>query len=86
VKEEGIYKDGIKKDVWTSRNENGQKLSDKIYNNGFEIERTEWSYYENGKKKFEENYKDGKKDGLMTIWWPNGQLYSEETWKDGNPL
>ena len=29
------------------------------------------------------NYKKGKKDGLFTIWWDNGQKHSEGTYKDG---
>ena len=41
------------------------------------------SFYENGQKKLEINYKDGKKDGLWCIWLPNGQKWLESTYKDG---
>ncbi len=30
--------------------------------------------YENGLKKSEGNFKDGKKDGKYTYWWLNGQI------------
>ena len=31
----------------------------------------------------EEIYKDGKEDGLWTVWYENGQKVSEGTYKDG---
>jgi len=40
-------------------------------------------YYENGQKKWEGTYKDGKEDGLWTYWDENGQKKSEITYKDG---
>ena len=36
-----------------------------------------------GKKEFEGSYKDGKKDGLWTDYYENGQKRSVETYKDG---
>ena len=39
--------------------------------------------YENGEKKLEGSYKDGKKDKLLTVWYENGQKMSEKTYKDG---
>ena len=39
--------------------------------------------YENGEKKLEGSYKDGKEDGLWTYWTENGQKRLEGTWKDG---
>ena len=36
-----------------------------------------------GMKKSEGSYKNGKKDGLWTLWYLNGQKYREETYKDG---
>ena len=44
---------------------------------------TKYSYYENGQKKWEENYKDGKLDGKYTAWDENGQKKWEENYKDG---
>ena len=39
--------------------------------------------YENGQKKSEGNFKDGKKDGKRTSWNENGQKEVEENFKDG---
>ena len=41
------------------------------------------TYYENGQKQAEENYKDGKRDDLDTSWYDNGQKGSEVNYKDG---
>jgi len=40
-------------------------------------------YYSSGKKKFETNYKDGKKNGLETFWSENGQKWFEGNFKNG---
>jgi len=40
-------------------------------------------YWDNGQKSSEENYKDGKKDGVWTQWFENGQKESEENFKNG---
>ena len=42
---------------------------------------TEW--YENGQKRSEETWKDGKLNGKTTIWYENGQKEHEGTSKDG---
>ena len=39
--------------------------------------------YENGQKKVEGTWKDGKEEGLMTRWHENGQKEAEGTFKDG---
>jgi antitoxin component YwqK of YwqJK toxin-antitoxin module len=41
----------------------------------------ETTYYENGGKQSEKNYKDDKQDGLWTSWYENGQKKDEITWK-----
>ena len=41
------------------------------------------SWYENGQKEREENYKDGELDGLFTRWDQNGQKRTKQTYKDG---
>ena len=41
------------------------------------------SWYENGLKKYERTYKDGKEDRLHTEWYENGQKKEEGTYKDG---
>ena len=40
-------------------------------------------YYENEQKFVEENYKNGKKDGLKTGWMSNGQKWFETNYKNG---
>ena len=40
-------------------------------------------YYENGQKRSEVTYKDGKEDGKWTEWYENGQKWYEATLKDG---
>jgi antitoxin component YwqK of YwqJK toxin-antitoxin module len=42
----------------------------------------ELDFYENGQKKFEGNYKDGKMDGLFVGWHDNGKKGWEVNWKD----
>ena len=39
-------------------------------------------FYENGQKKSEVNYKDGRVDGLSVYWYENGQKKLERNWKD----
>ena len=43
-----------------------------------------FSLYENGQKKSEGTFKDGKVNGLYTGWHENGQKYVEGTYKDDN--
>ena len=47
---------------------------------------TEW--YENGNKKLEYTYNDGKMDGLWTWWWEwtGDEKKFEKTYKDGNEI
>ena len=39
-------------------------------------------WYENGQKKYEGKFKDGKRHGLWMIWHANGQKKSEKNYKD----
>ena len=39
--------------------------------------------YENGQKQAEDNFKDGKRDGVQLFWHQNGQKRGEETFKEG---
>ena len=41
------------------------------------------TFHDNGQKRDEETYKDGKKDGLHYYWHDNGQKGMEETYKNG---
>ena len=40
-------------------------------------------FFENGQKRYEKNYKDGKPDGLSTYWHDNGQKALEGSNKEG---
>jgi antitoxin component YwqK of YwqJK toxin-antitoxin module len=42
-------------------------------------------YYDNGEKKAEINYKDGRLHGLTTCWYENGQKKGEVNFKNGKP-
>ena len=52
-----------------------------------ELQTKEWrnsqTWYDNGKKKSETTYKDGKGDGLSTDWYENGQKSYEGNMKVG---
>ena len=41
------------------------------------------SYYDNGRLKEKENYKDGKADGLYETYYENGQQRYKWNYKDG---
>ena len=42
--------------------------------------------HENGQKKLERTFKDGKKEGPITRWYKNGQKLVEGTYKDGKKV
>ena len=42
--------------------------------------------YVNGQKSSEGTYKDGKREGLQTVWYPHGQKWVEATFKDGKEV
>ena len=41
------------------------------------------SLHENGEKNEEGTFKDGKREGLETVWYENGNKFQEEIFKDG---
>jgi len=41
------------------------------------------SWYPNGQKWEEGNYRNGKREDLWISWWVNGQKYSEENYVNG---
>jgi len=53
------------------------KNSDSPYTGKF------FEFHDNGQKKSEGNYKDGKQDGLLVTWYENGQKQIEANNKDG---
>ena len=42
--------------------------------------------YLGGKTEYEGSYKDGKRDGLWTEWFRDGQKWEEGTYKDGKEI
>ena len=42
--------------------------------------------YENGQKKSEGNFKDGKRDGVYNSWYKNGQIKSERIYKEDEEI
>ena len=66
--------------------DNGNRKLSGILKGGRLVSRIEWKYYENGKKRKEEKYKDGKEYGLWTSWYENGKKKYERAYKDGKEL
>ena len=55
-----------------------------VYSQVIVFKNCEVEFYENGQLKFVENKnEDGKRDGLSTHWYENGQKSIERTFKDG---
>ena len=55
-----------------------------VYSQVIVFKNCEVEFYENGQLKFIENKnEDGKRDGLSTHWYENGQKSIERTFKDG---
>ena len=77
--EEGTSKDGnlVTAIAWKP---NGEKCPDTNIVNGTGIT---CYYHDNGQKRSEHTYKDGKEHGLGTAWYENGQKSAEYTFKDG---
>jgi hypothetical protein len=44
-----------------------------------------FEFHDNGQKKSEDNFKDGKPHGIVFSWYENGQKQSEVNLKDGKP-
>ena len=44
------------------------------------------TYYKNGQKKSEINYKEGKKEGLWTTWDEDGNITETKTYKNGKEV
>ena len=87
---EETYKDGNADGAWTYWHEKtGQKRSEGTFKGvnryGIPIKDGKWTdWYENGQKRTEITYKDGKWNGKWTEWHEKtGQKVSEKTYKDG---
>jgi antitoxin component YwqK of YwqJK toxin-antitoxin module len=46
----------------------------------------ETTYYQSGKKKIEGNFKNGKREGLWRAWFPDGTLWSEGEYREGEEM
>ena len=53
------------------------------YNKKGKKEGLETSWFENGQKRSEINYKNGEMEGIWNLWYENGQKLSEQKWKNG---
>ena len=49
-------------------------------------EEVRFECYENGNKKIEQHFKDGKLHGVTTAWFENGTKECEIHYKDGKPI
>ena len=55
-------------------------FSGSVYGEEREVKR---EYWDNGKLKSETHYMNGKKDGVVTVWYKNGQIQTKGYYKDG---
>jgi antitoxin component YwqK of YwqJK toxin-antitoxin module len=83
--EEGTYKDGKKDGKWTGWYENGQKKDKGTWKNGIKSG-DNIQYYSNGQKYKKRTFvifpvNEGLLDGLMTMWYENGQIMRELYYK-----
>ncbi|MDP6374897.1 MAG: toxin-antitoxin system YwqK family antitoxin [Pseudomonadales bacterium] len=64
---------------------NAQEINGVVYLRNQQVPFTGESLctYENGQKKSEVNYKDGKKYGIWTYWFDNGRKFQEGIYKNG---
>lgn len=65
------------------KNEKGQILSEGKVKKGKLVSQTFYYYWDNGQKKYEKNYEDGKEGGEWTGWYKNGQKEYVWNYKDG---
>ena len=68
-----------------SLDDKGRNIIESNLEDGEMISYKKIMWYEDGKKKSETTYKDGKKDGLFLQWYENGKKQEEGTFKDGQP-
>ena len=61
----------------------GNIFNEIAYHKGSPYTGKSFELYDNGQKSSEENWKDGKRNGLNLGWHENGQKDSEANYKDG---
>ena len=69
-----------------SLNVNGLKKKEGYLKDGKMISFIGFEWYENGLRRSEINYTDGKKNGPGTWWYKDGKKSYEGIYKDGNPI
>ena len=69
--------------VSSTFDQDGQLERKKEYENGIELSDTTFDYYDDGQLWIRENYKDGKRDGLMETFGENDQLSVRGNFKNG---
>ena len=60
----------------------GRNKRESILEDGKMITYKDLEWYENGQKKVEQTYKNGERDGLVTVWYENGQKREKGTSKN----
>ncbi len=73
--------DHIRRGTTMSWHENGQKESQRLFNDGKQESTTRWN--EKGQKTSQTQFRDGKQEGITFNSHPNGQRYYEGTYKNG---
>tara|TARA_B100000953_G_C17889332_1_gene380726 strand:- start:86 stop:622 length:537 start_codon:yes stop_codon:yes gene_type:complete len=66
-----------------SLDKNGRNKLESILEDGKMISYKNLEWWDDGQKRYEVIWKDGKKDLLSTFWYENGQKRYEKTYKDG---
>lgn len=66
------YENGVDKEIWVFKR--------KLFGKNIKIK--EISYFANGKKESERDYKNGKVNGWARMWFESGQLHMEATYID----
>jgi TolA-binding protein len=66
-----------------SLNDKGLNKRESILQDGEMTTYTDFEWYENGQKEYEQTHKNGIFDGPFTLWYENGQKNVQKTFKDG---
>ena len=74
---------GTTLDVIVIEKQNGTQQWEYFLENGKFTGDTRWSTFDDGKKKTEGEFKDGKKHGKTVVWYESGQKKFEEDYRDG---
>ena len=63
-KSKGLISDGKQDDEWTNWDEKTQVVAESYFKDGILVSQTKYSYYDNGVKSAEANFKYGKQDEI----------------------